>query len=167
MFAGFTIMFFSTILFAFGTSYGVLWLARALQGVGSACTSTSGTPIWLLNVVHIVSESDVNAVVVVQVWACWPRYTLMTKNEDRPLVSLSVVWHWEYWWDRHSAESCTNGVARRYRSLYSPYLHWEMDVRPAVERSNYIWKMFLMTYWSVDCSVTTRRVEAAHRSGRT
>ena len=42
MFIGFVIMFLSTILFAFGTSYGMLFLARTLQGVGSACTSTSG-----------------------------------------------------------------------------------------------------------------------------
>ncbi|CAB3399360.1 unnamed protein product [Caenorhabditis bovis] len=42
MFGGFVIMFSSTILFAFGESYFALWLARALQGVGSACTSTSG-----------------------------------------------------------------------------------------------------------------------------
>uniref|UniRef100_A0A183C103 MFS domain-containing protein n=1 Tax=Globodera pallida TaxID=36090 RepID=A0A183C103_GLOPA len=42
MFAGFVIMFLSTLLFAFGTSFITLWLARSLQGIGSACTSTSG-----------------------------------------------------------------------------------------------------------------------------
>ncbi|KHJ98054.1 hypothetical protein OESDEN_01967 [Oesophagostomum dentatum] len=42
MFAGFVIMFLSTILFAFGSSFGTLWFARAMQGIGSACTSTSG-----------------------------------------------------------------------------------------------------------------------------
>ncbi|KAK6760363.1 hypothetical protein RB195_021726 [Necator americanus] len=42
MFAGFVIMFLSTIMFAFGSSYGTLWFARAMQGIGSACTSTSG-----------------------------------------------------------------------------------------------------------------------------
>ncbi|VDK83544.1 unnamed protein product [Litomosoides sigmodontis] len=42
MFAGFCVMFVSTILFTFGTSFAVLWFARALQGIGSACTSTSG-----------------------------------------------------------------------------------------------------------------------------
>uniref|UniRef100_A0A7E4VGT4 MFS domain-containing protein n=1 Tax=Panagrellus redivivus TaxID=6233 RepID=A0A7E4VGT4_PANRE len=42
MFTGFVIMFLSTLLFAFGSSFGTLWLARAFQGIGSACTSTSG-----------------------------------------------------------------------------------------------------------------------------
>nr|AFG30990.1 Cat-1 [Haemonchus contortus] len=42
MFAGFVIMFLSTTLFAFGSSYGTLWFARVMQGIGSACTSTSG-----------------------------------------------------------------------------------------------------------------------------
>ncbi|KAM7344148.1 vesicular monoamine transporter isoform 1-T3 [Cochliomyia hominivorax] len=42
MFAGFVIMFVSTIIFAFGRSYLVLFLARALQGIGSSCSSVSG-----------------------------------------------------------------------------------------------------------------------------
>ncbi|XP_022201176.1 synaptic vesicular amine transporter isoform X1 [Nilaparvata lugens] len=42
MFTGFIIMFLSTIIFAFGRSYSVLFLARALQGIGSSCSSVSG-----------------------------------------------------------------------------------------------------------------------------
>uniref|UniRef100_A0AAF5DKQ0 MFS domain-containing protein n=2 Tax=Strongyloides stercoralis TaxID=6248 RepID=A0AAF5DKQ0_STRER len=42
MFVGFVVMFLSTLMFAFGSSFGTLWFARALQGIGSACTSTSG-----------------------------------------------------------------------------------------------------------------------------
>ncbi|KAJ8983021.1 hypothetical protein NQ317_014318 [Molorchus minor] len=42
MFAGFIIMFLSTIIFAFGRTYSVLFIARALQGVGSSCSSVSG-----------------------------------------------------------------------------------------------------------------------------
>jgi DHA1 family solute carrier family 18 vesicular amine transporter 1/2 len=42
MFAGFVIMFLSTVMFAFGSSFRTLWFARALQGIGSACTSSSG-----------------------------------------------------------------------------------------------------------------------------
>jgi len=42
MFAGFIIMFISTVIFAFGRSYSVLFFARALQGIGSSCSSVSG-----------------------------------------------------------------------------------------------------------------------------
>ncbi|XP_042900063.1 synaptic vesicular amine transporter-like [Parasteatoda tepidariorum] len=42
MFSGFVIMFVSTLLFAMGTSYPMLFIARSLQGVGSACTSVAG-----------------------------------------------------------------------------------------------------------------------------
>ncbi|VDM16574.1 unnamed protein product [Hydatigera taeniaeformis] len=42
MFTGFLIMFCSTIVFAFGESYKVLLIARAIQGAGSACSSVSG-----------------------------------------------------------------------------------------------------------------------------
>nr|XP_012146953.1 PREDICTED: synaptic vesicular amine transporter isoform X3 [Megachile rotundata] len=42
MFTGFVIMFLSTLIFAFGRSYGILFLARALQGIGSSCSSVSG-----------------------------------------------------------------------------------------------------------------------------
>ncbi|XP_076295030.1 vesicular monoamine transporter [Lasioglossum baleicum] len=42
MFTGFIIMFLSTLIFAFGRSYGILFLARALQGIGSSCSSVSG-----------------------------------------------------------------------------------------------------------------------------
>ncbi|XP_017889817.1 synaptic vesicular amine transporter [Ceratina calcarata] len=42
MFTGFIIMFLSTLIFAFGRTYGILFLARALQGIGSSCSSVSG-----------------------------------------------------------------------------------------------------------------------------
>uniref|UniRef100_T1IIX5 Major facilitator superfamily (MFS) profile domain-containing protein n=1 Tax=Strigamia maritima TaxID=126957 RepID=T1IIX5_STRMM len=42
MFCGFVIMFLSTLIFAFGRTYGILFVARALQGVGSSCSSVSG-----------------------------------------------------------------------------------------------------------------------------
>lgn len=42
MFAGFIIMFLSTLIFAFGRTYSVLFVARALQGIGSSCSTVSG-----------------------------------------------------------------------------------------------------------------------------
>lgn len=42
MMIGLSIMFFSTAIFAVGKSYGVLFFARSLQGVGSAFADTSG-----------------------------------------------------------------------------------------------------------------------------
>ncbi|XP_033210592.1 vesicular acetylcholine transporter [Belonocnema kinseyi] len=42
MMIGLTIMFLSTALFACGRSYGVLFFARSLQGVGSAFADTAG-----------------------------------------------------------------------------------------------------------------------------
>ncbi|GAU97022.1 hypothetical protein RvY_08385 [Ramazzottius varieornatus] len=42
MMFGLVIMFFSTGIFAFGQSYGVLFTARSLQGVGSAFADTAG-----------------------------------------------------------------------------------------------------------------------------
>lgn len=42
IFAGFCIMFLSTIMFAFSSSYTLLFVARSLQGVGSSCSSVAG-----------------------------------------------------------------------------------------------------------------------------
>ena len=42
MMIGLSIMFMSTTLFAFGDSYGVLFFARSLQGLGSAFADTAG-----------------------------------------------------------------------------------------------------------------------------
>lgn len=42
MMFGLTIMFFSTLLFAIGNTYSMLFFARALQGVGSAFADTGG-----------------------------------------------------------------------------------------------------------------------------
>ncbi|NWH41367.1 VMAT1 protein, partial [Chloropsis hardwickii] len=42
MFLGFTIMFLSTVMFAFSGTYTLLFIARALQGVGSSFSSVAG-----------------------------------------------------------------------------------------------------------------------------
>uniref|UniRef100_A0A672HQW7 Solute carrier family 18 member 2 n=1 Tax=Salarias fasciatus TaxID=181472 RepID=A0A672HQW7_SALFA len=42
IFVGFCIMFLSTIMFAFSSSYALLFVARSLQGVGSSCSSVAG-----------------------------------------------------------------------------------------------------------------------------
>ncbi|XP_039639451.1 synaptic vesicular amine transporter-like [Perca fluviatilis] len=42
LFAGFCIMFLSTIMFAFSSSYALLFVARSLQGVGSSCSTVAG-----------------------------------------------------------------------------------------------------------------------------
>ena len=42
MIFGLTVMFFSTSVFAVGQSYGILFFARSLQGLGSAFADTSG-----------------------------------------------------------------------------------------------------------------------------
>ncbi|NXN91477.1 VMAT1 protein, partial [Rhinopomastus cyanomelas] len=42
MFIGFTIMFLSTVMFAFSGTYSLLFIARALQGIGSSFSSVAG-----------------------------------------------------------------------------------------------------------------------------
>ncbi|XP_075766992.1 chromaffin granule amine transporter isoform X1 [Pelodiscus sinensis] len=42
MFAGFVIMFLSTVMFAFSGTYALLLVARALQGIGSSFSSVAG-----------------------------------------------------------------------------------------------------------------------------
>ncbi|XP_053489811.1 synaptic vesicular amine transporter [Ictalurus furcatus] len=60
MFAGFCIMFLSTIMFAFSSSYGLLFLARSLQGVGSSCSSVAG--MGMLASVYTDDEERGNAI---------------------------------------------------------------------------------------------------------
>ncbi|CAG9133001.1 unnamed protein product [Plutella xylostella] len=57
MFTGFILMFLSTLIFAFGRSYSVLFIARALQGIGSSCSSVSGWACWLRDTRMISSVS--------------------------------------------------------------------------------------------------------------
>ncbi|XP_058045194.1 synaptic vesicular amine transporter isoform X3 [Ahaetulla prasina] len=59
MFAGFCIMFISTIMFAFSESYKLLVIARALQGVGSSCSSVAG--MGMLASVYTDDEERGNA----------------------------------------------------------------------------------------------------------
>ncbi|KAM6369837.1 chromaffin granule amine transporter [Pluvialis apricaria] len=42
MFIGFVIMFLSTVMFAFSGTYALLFIARALQGIGSSFSSVAG-----------------------------------------------------------------------------------------------------------------------------
>ncbi|XP_055975124.1 chromaffin granule amine transporter isoform X2 [Sorex fumeus] len=42
MFAGFIIMFLSTVMFAFSSTYTLLFVARTLQGIGSSFSSVAG-----------------------------------------------------------------------------------------------------------------------------
>uniref|UniRef100_A0A8C5T5L0 Solute carrier family 18 member A2 n=1 Tax=Malurus cyaneus samueli TaxID=2593467 RepID=A0A8C5T5L0_9PASS len=59
LFAGFCIMFVSTIMFAFSGSYALLFIARSLQGVGSSCSSVAG--MGLLATVYTDDEERGNA----------------------------------------------------------------------------------------------------------
>nr|XP_048715495.1 synaptic vesicular amine transporter isoform X2 [Caretta caretta] len=59
MFAGFCIMFVSTIMFAFSGSYTLLFIARSLQGVGSSCSSVAG--MGMLASVYTDDEERGNA----------------------------------------------------------------------------------------------------------
>ncbi|KAL4641118.1 synaptic vesicular amine transporter [Arapaima gigas] len=60
LFAGFCIMFVSTIMFAFSKSYTLLFLARALQGIGSSCSSVAG--MGMLASVYTNDEERGNAI---------------------------------------------------------------------------------------------------------
>ncbi|XP_076141803.1 synaptic vesicular amine transporter [Alosa pseudoharengus] len=60
MFAGFCIMFLSTIMFAFSKSYTLLFLARSMQGVGSSCSSVAG--MGMLASVYTDDEERGNAI---------------------------------------------------------------------------------------------------------
>lgn len=60
MFAGFCIMFLSTIMFAFSSSYALLFLARSMQGVGSSCSSVAG--MGMLASVYTDDEERGNAI---------------------------------------------------------------------------------------------------------
>uniref|UniRef100_A0A8D0I3E8 Solute carrier family 18 member A2 n=1 Tax=Sus scrofa TaxID=9823 RepID=A0A8D0I3E8_PIG len=59
MFAGFCIMFISTIMFAFSRSYAFLLIARSLQGIGSSCSSVAG--MGMLASVYTDDEERGNA----------------------------------------------------------------------------------------------------------
>ncbi|KAM5271628.1 synaptic vesicular amine transporter [Ctenodactylus gundi] len=59
MFAGFCIMFISTVMFAFSSSYAFLLIARSLQGVGSSCSSVAG--MGMLASVYTDDEERGNA----------------------------------------------------------------------------------------------------------
>ncbi|XP_048863621.1 synaptic vesicular amine transporter [Brienomyrus brachyistius] len=60
LFAGFCIMFISTIMFAFSKSYTLLFFARSLQGVGSSCSSVAG--MGMLASVYTDDEERGNAI---------------------------------------------------------------------------------------------------------
>ncbi|XP_003479366.1 synaptic vesicular amine transporter [Cavia porcellus] len=59
MFAGFCIMFISTVMFAFSSSYAFLLIARSLQGIGSSCSSVAG--MGMLASVYTDDEERGNA----------------------------------------------------------------------------------------------------------
>ncbi|XP_071985416.1 synaptic vesicular amine transporter isoform X3 [Engystomops pustulosus] len=59
MFAGFCIMFLSTIMFAFSGTYTLLFIARSLQGIGSSCSSVAG--MGMLASVYTDDEERGNA----------------------------------------------------------------------------------------------------------
>lgn len=86
-------------VFAFGRSYSVLFVARALQGVGSSCSSVSGKHLQL----HKLSRgSDLSGIITqfktnFQAWECWLSNIRTTRKgvtrwASLSAVSLSVCW---------------------------------------------------------------------------
>ncbi|MED6254613.1 hypothetical protein ATANTOWER_030302 [Ataeniobius toweri] len=61
MFAGFIIMFVSTIMFAFSGTYALLFFARSLQGIGSSFSSVAGQNC---NNKHSPTEPGITLVVI-------------------------------------------------------------------------------------------------------
>nr|XP_006200296.1 synaptic vesicular amine transporter [Vicugna pacos] len=97
MFTGFCIMFVSTVMFAFSSSYGFLLVARSLQGVGSSCSSVAG--MGMLASVYTDDEERGNAmgialgglalgVLAVQLFVLQPSRVQPESQKGTPLTTL-------------------------------------------------------------------------------
>ncbi|XP_065528429.1 synaptic vesicular amine transporter isoform X3 [Lathamus discolor] len=97
LFAGFCIMFVSTIMFAFSGSYTLLFIARSLQGVGSSCSSVAG--MGMLASVYTDDEERGNAmgialgglamgVLAVQLFVLQPSRAQAESQKGTPLLTL-------------------------------------------------------------------------------
>ena len=78
-------------VFAFGRNYTVLFIARALQGVGSSCSSVSGdfkqiqekkTDYSAKLITHFITKG----------WACLPLVIRTIRNAATPWASLLEAW---------------------------------------------------------------------------
>uniref|UniRef100_UPI00358EB7CC synaptic vesicular amine transporter-like isoform X4 n=1 Tax=Myxine glutinosa TaxID=7769 RepID=UPI00358EB7CC len=58
LFSGFIMMFVSTMVFAFAENYAVLFFARAVQGIGSACSSISALQLFIMKIPKVVAETQ-------------------------------------------------------------------------------------------------------------
>uniref|UniRef100_A0A8C0V739 Solute carrier family 18 member A2 n=1 Tax=Cyanistes caeruleus TaxID=156563 RepID=A0A8C0V739_CYACU len=91
LFAGFCIMFVSTIMFAFSGSYALLFIARSLQGVGSSCSSVAG--MGLLATVYTDDEERGNAMGIVMVLLGPPFGSVMYEfvGKSSPFLVLAAL----------------------------------------------------------------------------
>ena len=70
------------LAFAFSKSFALLFIARAIQGIGSACSSVSGT--------KREKNSPIRLTEMIQVSVCWLIVIRKMKNEEKRWEQLSV-----------------------------------------------------------------------------
>lgn len=110
------------VAFALGTNYFLLVVARAMQGVASACISVCGMSIIAQVIVSVHFRGiPISTLILIQLESRCLSFIQRRRSVHKCWALYWAAWHWVFCWDIRLEEFCTPSLENQRHFLSSPF----------------------------------------------